>query len=160
MSFNLDRCAKRIGTWNVRSLSRPGKMANVIMEMKRMGVEVMGIAETWSQGDGSFTTQLPDNEEGGRYSFLFRGDRRKGVSVIVSEDVTKSVLMYEPISERIIVMRLQATPGNILIFQIYAPCEEAEEEEKERFYERLDQVIADFKKGRECLVVMVISTEK
>jgi exonuclease III len=68
------------------------------------------------------------------------------------EDVGKSVLMCEPISERIIVMRLKAAPVNMLIVQIYAPCEDAKEEEK--FYEMIDQVITDFKKGRECLVVM------
>ena len=72
----------------------------------------------------------------------------------MTEDVSKSILMCEPISERIIIIRLKATPVNILIIQIYAPCEEAEEEEKERFYERLDEVIAYYSKGRECLVVM------
>ena len=58
----------------------------------------------------------------------------------MSADVGKSVLMCEPISERSIVMRLKAAPVNILIVQIYAPCEEAKEEEKEEFYEMLDQV--------------------
>ena len=45
-------------------------------------------------------------------------------------------------------MRLKAAPVNVLIVQIYAPCEDAKEEEKEGFYELLDQVIADFRKGR------------
>ena len=47
MSFKFESCGKRLGTWNVRSLGRPGKMTNVIMEMKRMRVEIMGVAETW-----------------------------------------------------------------------------------------------------------------
>ena len=34
------------------------------------------------------------------------------------------------------------------------PCEDDKEEEKDRFYERLDQVIAEYRKGRECVVVM------
>ena len=45
-------------------------------------------------------------------------------------------------------------PINMLVVQIYAPCEDADEEEKDQFYERVDQVIQEYKKGRECLVVM------
>src|SRR5688572_20449866 len=45
-------------------------------------------------------------------------------------------------------------PMNVLIVQIYAPCEDEEEEEKDQFYEALDQTLKEYKKGRECLVVM------
>ena len=51
----------------------------------------------------------------------------------MTEDVSKSILMCEPISEKIIIIRLKATPVNILIIQIYAPCEEAEEGGKGTF---------------------------
>ena len=36
------RVCKKIGTWNVRSLYKPGKLTNVISEMKRMGLEIKG----------------------------------------------------------------------------------------------------------------------
>src|SRR6266516_6581215 len=52
------------------------------------------------------------------------------------------------------VMRLKIASINVLIIQIYAPCVDAVEDEKDRFYERLDQVIGEYRKGRECLVVM------
>src|SRR6188768_1929770 len=58
------------------------------------------------------------------------------------------------ISDRIMLLQLQATPVNILVIQVYAPCEDEEEDEKNKFYEMLDQVIADNRKGRECLIVM------
>src|SRR3989442_15572157 len=74
--------------------------------------------------------------------------------MIVKEDVVKSVMMCEPISGRIMVMRLKMAPVNVLLVQIYAPCEDTKGEQKEHFYERLNQVIGEFKKGRECLVVM------
>ena len=45
-------------------------------------------------------------------------------------------------------------PLNVLIIQLYAPCEDEDDMEKELFYERVDQVIGEYKKGRECLVVM------
>src|SRR5206468_3756161 len=80
--------------------------------------------------------------------------------MIVKEEVVKSVMMCEPISDRIMIMRLKMAPVNVLLVQIYAHCEDAKEEEKERSYERLDQVIGEYKKGRECLVVMGDFSEK
>ena len=62
-------------------------------------------------------------------------------------EVVKSVMMWEPISERIMITKLKVAPINMLIVQIYAPCENEKEEEKDRFYERLDQVLGEYKKG-------------
>src|SRR5437867_457260 len=89
--------------------------------------------------------------------YFSQEEKRTGeslVGVIVREEVAKSVVMCEPISDRIMIMRLKMAPVNMLMVQIYAPNEDADEEEKERFYGRLDQVIKDHKKGRECIIVM------
>jgi exonuclease III len=150
------RASNKIGAWNVRSLGKVGKLANVTLEMKRMGVEIMGVSETCWKGEGNFTTKLPESEGGDRFRVFYSGGEinRKGVGVIVREEGVKSILMCEPISERIMIMRLKVTPINVLIVQIYAPCNEECEEEKDNFYESLDQAIKDHKKGRECLMVM------
>ena len=37
---------------------------------------------------------------------------------------------------------------------INAPCEDEKDDIKDKFYEMLDQVIEDNRKGRECLIVM------
>src|SRR6267154_1989270 len=146
----------KIGTWNVLSLNMPGKLANVLKEMKRTGVRIMGVEETFWDKEGSFPTQLPESEGGDKYHVFYSGGKRKrrGVGVIVREEVVKSVMMWEPISERITIMKLKVAPINMLIVQIYAPCEDDKEEEKDRFYETLDQIIAEYRKGRECVVVM------
>ena len=154
--MSLVRECNKIGTWNVRSLNMPGKIENVLKEMKRMRVGIMGVAEIFWTKEGSFPTQLPESEGGDKYHVFYSGGKRKrrGVGVIVREEVVKSVMMWEPISERIMIMKLKVAPINMLIVQIYAPCEDDKEEEKDRFYERLDQVIAEYRKGRECVVVM------
>ena len=36
---------KNVGTWNVRSLYQAGKLENVISEMKRLKVDILGMAE-------------------------------------------------------------------------------------------------------------------
>ena len=80
--------------------------------------------------------------------------KRKGVGMIIKEEIVKSIMMCEPISDRIMIMRVKMAPVNVLIMQLYAPYEDEDEMEKECFYERVDQVIGEYKKGRECLVVM------
>ena len=74
--------------------------------------------------------------------------------MILGENVRKSVLNYKfKISDRIMIMRLKAVPVNLLIVQVYAPCEDAEDEEKDSFFEMLDQAIRENRNGRECLIV-------
>src|SRR5207247_6428366 len=38
--------------------------------------------------------------------------------------------------------------------EIYAPNEDEDEEEKDRFHERLDKVVKEYRKRRECVIVM------
>lgn len=35
----------QIGTWNLRSIHLPGKLANVVKEIKRMRIDILRIAE-------------------------------------------------------------------------------------------------------------------
>ena len=41
----------KIGTWNVRILARSGKLENVIREMERYKVNILGMTEGYIQGD-------------------------------------------------------------------------------------------------------------
>ena len=35
----------KIGTWNVRSLYQAGKLNNIVAEMERMNIEILGISD-------------------------------------------------------------------------------------------------------------------
>src|SRR2546425_9659988 len=122
----------KIATWNVRSLYKSGKLANVLKEIKRMGIGIMGVAETMWNNEGSFTTELPESVGGDKSKVFFsEGEKnRRGVGVIVREEVAKSVMMCEPISDRIMIMRLKMAPIKILLVQIYAPNEDADKRKR------------------------------
>src|SRR2546425_4317656 len=84
-----------------------------------MGIGIMGVAETDWDGEGSFPAELPESEGGDKYKVFFSGGKkRRGVGVILREEVVKSVMMCEPISERIMIMRLKVAPINVLLVQI------------------------------------------
>ena len=47
----------KIGTWNVRSMLKSGKLANVIQEMRQAKLDVLGLTEVrWKDG-GEFITK-------------------------------------------------------------------------------------------------------
>src|SRR6266403_5290624 len=73
----------KIGTWNVRSLYRSGKLANVLKEKKRMGIGIMGVAETMWNNEGSFTTELPESVSGDKYKVFSSGGEKnkRGIGV-------------------------------------------------------------------------------
>ena len=62
--------------------------------------------------------------------------------------------MVQLIAFSVMLMRVRSTPVNLLIVQVHASCEDADDEEKESFYEMIDQAVAEFRKGRECLIIM------
>ena len=76
-----------------------------------------------------------------------------GVGFIVHNDYGNTVLECEPISSRIIRIRLNSIPRNISIIQVYAPTSDHSEEELERFYNQLETTLKSIPK-KDIVVVM------
>ncbi len=69
----------------------------------------------------------------GRTDNLHRG----GVAVIVTRKVEKTSLEWKPVNDRLMKVRFNSKFAKLTIG--YAPTEEAEEEEKDEFYEQLEE---------------------
>ena len=76
-----------------------------------------------------------------------------GVAVILSQETTKSLIGYNPISDRIMKIRIQAKPHNVTVIQCYAPTNLASEEEMESFYNSLQETV-DIIPNRDVKFVM------
>ena len=72
----------------------------------------------------------------------------------MNRETAKTVLYYVTKLERIICLKIKAKHHNIVIIQVYAPNEIAEEAEKTQFYEELRETIKEHKKSRDQLIVM------
>ena len=141
-----NRCLK-LGTWNVRTLYQAGKLDNLIQEMESMRLDILGIAETHWVEEGKIIKE--------NHTMIYSGGEmhRKGVGILMKNNIARSMLGFWAISERVIMLKLQAKPFNINIIQVYAPTLDCEDEEVEKLYQEINNGIKLTKSG-ELLCVM------
>ena len=119
-----------IGTWNVRTLYQPGKLDNLMQELNHMKLDIMGIAETrWTD-----TGRIVKDD----YTMIYSGgeDHKNGVGIILRNEEAKSMIGYWPISDRVVMVKMQAKPFNINMIQVYAPTQDYDDENIEEFMNR------------------------
>ena len=110
-----------------------GKLENIALETKRMGIDIMCLAEVrWLQSG-----KIVCND----HTLIYSGhkkDHKHGVGLLLSKVVSKSVLWYCALSDRILLVRIHGKPFNLSIIQVYAPTSASSEEEIEDFYSDLE----------------------
>ena len=139
----------KIGNWNVRTLYQSGNIAQASREMKKRGIDIMGISETHWTGQEKVVLQRGDTIiHSGREDDNHRG----GVGILMTRFASRSLMDWTPISERIITARFYSKHVKMTIVHVYAPTEDAEETVKDEFYERLQDVLNN-KKEHDMLVI-------
>ena len=128
----------RFGTWNIKTLN--GKEVEMIQEMKRYKIKVLGLREGKKKGSG---IKILEGNYVLRYSGIPIGNRAKeGVGIIVEEDMDSKVIDWKAINSRIMSMDIDVDEGGKLTFiQVYAPTEDSEVLEKEIFYTELQREV-------------------
>lgn len=131
-----------LGSWNVRSLYRPGAAQSVVNEAKRYDIPITALQEVRWPEDGE---TIIDG-----YTMFYSGRNNEngtaGTGFIISPTARKSVINFTPINERISVLRLRGRWFNITIINVYAPTEDKDEEVKDDFYEKLENVVDHIQK--------------
>lgn len=132
----------RIGTWNVRSLFDAGKLANLTQEMNRLKLDILGVAETWWPDAGECEVQ------NGVFFYSGNSDpkHRKGVGIVITKELLKSVITFVPYSDRTALLKLKARPNDLNIIQVYAPTADSPEHEVEKFYDEVQELLRLTKK--------------
>ena len=138
----------KIGTWNVRTLYQVGKLDNLIIEMKRMKVDILGISEVRWTGSGIL------KKDGCQLIYSGKKDvHENGVGILLSPEAARGLRGYEAIDDRIILAKVAAQPFNINILQVYMPTSDHTDEEIDEVYERLESLM-NKTKNNEVNIVM------
>ena len=115
--------------------------------MDRLKLDILGLSETRWTDNGKITRD--------KHTMLYSGgeDHQSGVGVIMKHSIAKSLLGYWPISDRVLLVKLQDKPFKIHLIQVYVHTKEYTEDINEAFYE---QVATAFKyvKNKEYIIVM------
>ena len=109
-----------------------GKLEVVKQEMARVNVDILEISELKWTGMGEF-----NSDDHYIYYCGQKSLRRNGVAIMVNKRVQNAVLGYSLKYDRMISVRFQGKPFNIIVIQVYAPTSNTEEAEVEWFYEDL-----------------------
>ncbi len=143
------RVAINIGTWNVRTMKDPGYAEILTQTLESFDYDIIGLCETRVKDVVETNNMILSGNKNNKHA--------NGVGFILSQKAKRSILSYNPISDRLITARFQGQPFNLYIVQAYAPAtkadKEKDKEESAAFYQQLQQAI-DKKHKRDILIVM------
>ena len=111
-----------------------GKLEVVKQEMARVNVNILGSSKLKWTGMDEFNSNDHYIYYCGQESL-----RRNGVAIMVNKRVRNAVLGCNLENDRMISVRFQGKPFNIMVIQVYAPTSKSEE--AERFYEDLQDLL-------------------
>jgi exonuclease III len=107
----------------------------------------LGVSEVkWKQNG--------DLESDGVRIIYAGGDKKqRGVAVMMDEEVAKRVTDVERCSDRLIMVKVKATPVDMVLIQVYMPTSDHDDEEIEQMYEQIEELI-DKQKGNSNVIIM------
>ncbi|KAI3351987.1 hypothetical protein L3Q82_020806 [Scortum barcoo] len=107
-----------IGTWNVTSLG--GKEPELVREVERYRLEIVGLTSTciaWALEPSSLRVGWTLH-----YSGVAQGERRRaGVGLLIAPQLSRHVLEFTPVNERVASLRLRVGDRSLAVVCAYGP---------------------------------------
>ena len=139
-----DQRTIRIGTLNVSSLTRRG--LKLVDFMDRRKVKILCVQETKWKGSKA-------RELGNGYKLFYNGvdSKRNGVGIILSEELTKIVLLVKRRSDRVMWMKMDLSAELVNIMSAYALQTGCEDKEKIEFWEEMNEEIREIPENQKAV---------
>ncbi|GFO06310.1 craniofacial development protein 2-like [Plakobranchus ocellatus] len=119
-------------------------MENVIQEMDRIKLNILGLAEIRRKGTVSLKL--------GSKTLIYSGGHthERGVGILFGVTTAKSLESWCPISDRVVVAKQLF---NLRIIQVYALTSDSEDVEVEKFYEEIEKA-KGYLKYQDIVIIM------
>lgn len=136
-----------IGSWNVRTMRVKGKLENVKEEMRRLKLNVLGLSEVRWEGVGDFVSD--------EVRVIYSGSKggQKGVAVLLDIEAGKRVTKIVQHSDRLLLVRIEADPVDLVLLQVYMPTTAEDDEEIESLYEQIEELVKK-EKATDQVIIM------
>uniref|UniRef100_A0A8D9F872 Craniofacial development protein 2 n=1 Tax=Cacopsylla melanoneura TaxID=428564 RepID=A0A8D9F872_9HEMI len=125
----------RVATWNVRTLYYAGALDNLRREAVTYNLDILAIQETrWTE------TGLQSCEE---YTMYYGGNQEHhtfGTAFLVRNVHLEAIKKYVFINPRLSYIQLKGKFNDIFIINVHAPTEDASTENKDEYYEILEEL--------------------
>ena len=118
-----------------------GQQALLGLTMLRYKLDVCALSETRIPEDGTENIAIPNSDE--CYTLYFSGNPKggsNGVGFALTKEANKSVIGWNPVSDRLAILRLCCKPIHVSLLAVYAPTNAYDDAEKDLFYEELEDV--------------------
>ena len=136
----------RLATINATTLN--DKIEEVVEMMMERRLDILGICETRLVGEGRKTVHS-------NFELIFKGmevGRKYGVAFVLAPEFADKIEKIDYVNERIISITIKLAGNKITLIQVYAPHQGRSQEEKEQFYQNLQDTIDTVDNGDKIIV--------
>jgi exonuclease III len=124
------------GTWNIRTLFKPGGAQSIIKEIEKYKVEIVALQEI--RWDDTGTVNIQET------TILYgkcNEQRQFGTGFAVHKSLIPNIREFKDINPRISVLTMKAQFFDITFINVHAPSEDKSQEEKDDFYDCVDSTL-------------------
>ncbi|PSN31824.1 Craniofacial development protein 2 [Blattella germanica] len=138
-----------IGTWNVKTLLKPGKLQELKEQIKNTTIDIVAVQETRWTDVGMIKKK--------DFTFYYGGPKTRtgqaGTGFLIKQKMVKHVIAFNTINERISKLRIRGKFNNITLINVYAPTEECQDNIKDQFYDNLQYVVDHIQRSDKVLTL-------
>ena len=145
--FGNERTICRLGAWNVRSVKN--KETELIQEMERYNLDVLGVSKTRERGNRMTTI----NGASCMYAGVTEGRAKIGVGIVIAERWADCVKSWRCVNERCVTLRMKIAWVWLTLVQVYAPTDDRDNDIKDDFYSVLQEVLDRAPRGDKVVII-------